>query len=128
MKERLNQYAMISPIFDLMRDVLEAINRIINALNTPAHAFNEVAATNHFPPVPVIPLVDVEKCVLITDADRKDAFYALYDELKSAALLASAYQQELAKDPRDRDQINIAKRNYEAARNQLIQRLAETSY
>jgi hypothetical protein len=110
-----------------MRDVLEAINRIINALNTPAHAFNEVAATNNFPLVPVIPMVDVEKCVLITDADRKDAFYVLYDELKEAALLASAYQQELAKDPRDREQINIAKRNYEGARNQLIKRMEEVT-
>jgi hypothetical protein len=110
-----------------MRDVLEAINRIINALNAPAHAFNEVAVTNNFPLVPVIPVVDVEKCVLITDADKKDAFYLVYDELKAAALLASAYQQELAKDPRDRDKINIAKRNYEEARNLLIERLAEVS-
>jgi hypothetical protein len=110
-----------------MRDVLEAINRIINALNTPAHAFNEVAVTNNFPLVPVIPVVDVEKCVLITDADKKDAFYLVFDELKAAALLASAYQQELAKDPRDRDQINIAKRNYEEVRNLLIERLAEVS-
>lgn len=106
-----------------MRDVLEAINRIINALNTPAHAFNEVAVTNNFPLVPVIPLVDVEKCILITDADQKDAFYELYEELKSAAQLASAFQQALAQDPRDRDQINTAKRDYEEARNILLKKI-----
>jgi len=103
-----------------MKDNILEINRLINALNIPAFAFNEIAAENNFPLVPIIQNLNTEKLELNSKQENGDAVSNLYALLKSAGAIASTYQQTLAKQPRDRDQINEAKLNYEQVRDNLV--------
>lgn len=106
-----------------MKDIITEINRIISALNTPALAFNEVAAENSFPLIPVIELLDREKPELPEGTEKDSILADLYIWAKAAAAMASVYQQALAKQPRDREVINATKQGYEEARDDLVLRM-----
>lgn len=106
-----------------MKDITLAINNLINALNTPALAFNEVAIENNFPLVPVIQNLDAEKLDLTNKFENNEIANNLYALLKSAGGIASAYQQALSQQPRDRELINEAKLNYETVRDNLVKEL-----
>jgi len=108
-----------------MQDNSPEINRLINALNIPALAFNEIAAENNFPLIPVIQNLNAEKLALSNKPEIKDTVANLYTLLKLAGTIASAYQQALAKQPRDRDLINETKLNYEQVRDNLVQVLEQ---
>lgn len=99
-----------------MKNITQEINRLINALNAPALAFNDVAAENGFPLIPVIRNLDPSK----PGSENSTVLTELYNSLRSAGNIASAYQQALAKEPRDRALINEAKLNYEQARDGLV--------
>lgn len=106
-----------------MKDITVEINRLINALNAPALAFNEVATENNFPLIPVIQNLDAEKLDLANKPEHNEIANTLYASLKSAGGIASAYQQALSQQPRDRDLVNAAKLNYETVRDSLVKEL-----
>ena len=99
-----------------MQNITQEINRLINVLNAPAFAFNDVAAENGFPLIPVIQNLDLSK----PGSENSTVLSGLHTSLKSAGNIAAIYQQSLAKEPRDRALINEAKLNYEQARDSLV--------
>ena len=106
-----------------MQDIVTEINRLINALNAPALAFNNIAEENGFPMIPVIQNLDPQKLVLKQTAAANEVISDLYAQLKSAGSLASVYQQALSLEPRDREFIKEAKQNYEEMRDLLVLKL-----
>lgn len=106
-----------------MQDIINEINRLINTLNAPAFAFNNIAEENGFPMIPVIQNLDPEKLALQEDSARNAVLSDLHAMLKSAGQTAAAYQQTLSLEPRDRTLINEAKQKYEQVRDSLVAEL-----
>ena len=103
-----------------MQDITTEINRLINALNTPARAFNDIAQENGFPMIPVIQNLDPEKSAQIQRSENREKLTDLLSLLKSAGNTASIYRQALSQEPRDRTLINEEKQNYEEVRDYLV--------
>jgi hypothetical protein len=101
-----------------MQDITVEINRLINTLNAPALAFNNIAEENGFPMIPVIQNLDPEK--LARNSASNETLSDLHIQLKTAGSIAAAYQQALSLEPRDRALINQAKKNYEEVRDNLV--------
>lgn len=110
-----------------MQDFIIEINRLINTLNAPALAFNNIAEENGFPMIPVIQNLDPEKLALIENSKRNEVVSNLHAQLKSAGKVAAAYQQTLSLEPRDRVLINEAKQKYEQVRDSLVLELENIS-
>jgi len=103
-----------------MEEIAKEINRLINTLNAPALAFNEIATENGFPLIPVIENLNPLKLERIEDSEDDITLPRLYMLLMSAANIASLYQQALSKVPRDRALVDETKLNYEQARDNLV--------
>ena len=103
-----------------MQDIITEINRLINTLNAPALAFNNIAEENGFPMIPVIQNLNPEKLAHTTNSESNAVVSNLHALLKSAGQTAAVYQQALSLEPRDRALIDEAKKNYEVVRDSLV--------
>jgi len=103
-----------------MQDIITEINRLINTLNAPALAFNNIAEENGFPMIPVIQNLDPARPALTKNSESNEVLSNLHALLKSAGQTAAAYQQTLSLEPRDRALINEAKHKYEQVRDGLV--------